>query len=325
MYQLSRMIFMTVVVVVALLCVLAAASAIGVVAIERAHPAAGRFIEVTGGRLHVVELGPREGAPVDRLTIVLIHGASGNLEDMRLALGERLSRRHRVILIDRPGHGWSERGGGSEEASPARQAALIHEALDRVGAKRIILVAHSWAGALGTAYALDYPENLAGLVLLAPATHPWSTGIAWYYNVAAAPVIGPLFAYTLALPLGAIVAVPAVQLVFAPQTPPEDYLRRSALMLGLRPQEFLANARDVSGLLASVTRQAPRYRDIHVPTVIFTGDRDITVSPRTHSQALAATLPNAKLVMLEGVGHMPHYAVPERIAAAIDEMVEAAK
>jgi pimeloyl-ACP methyl ester carboxylesterase len=322
MYPLSRMILMTVVVVVALLCVLAAASAIGVVAIERAHPAAGHLIEVTGGRLHVVELGLREGAAVDRPAVVLIHGASGNLEDMRLALGERLSRRYRVILIDRPGHGRSER---SEEASPARQAALIHEALDRLGIKRIVLVAHSWAGALGTAYALDYPENLAGLVLLAPATHPWSTGIAWYYNVAAAPFIGPLFAYTLALPLGAIVAAPAVQVVFAPQTPPEDYLRRSALMLGLRPREFLANARDVSGLLASVTRQVPRYGDIRVPTIIFTGDRDITVSPRIHSQALAAALPNAKLIILEGVGHMPHYAVPERIAAAIDEMTEAAK
>jgi pimeloyl-ACP methyl ester carboxylesterase len=319
------MILMTVVVVVGLLCVLAAASAIGVVAIERAHPAAGHFLEVTGGRLHVVELGPREAAPVDRPAVVLIHGASGNLEDMRLALGERLSRRYRVILVDRPGHGWSERGDGSEEASPSRQAALIHEALGRLGAKHIILVAHSWAGALGTAYALDYPENLAGLVLLAPATHPWSTGVAWYYNVATAPVIGTLFAYTLALPLGAILAAPAVQVVFAPQTPPEDYLRHSALMLGLRPQEFLANARDVSGLLASVTRQSPRYGDIRVPTIIFTGDRDITVSPRIHSQALAAALPDAKLNILEGVGHMPHYAVPERIAAAIDEMAEAAK
>jgi pimeloyl-ACP methyl ester carboxylesterase len=262
---------------------------------------------------------------VDRPAVVLIHGASGNLEDMRLALGERLSRRYRVILVDRPGHGWSERGDGSEEASPSRQAALIHEALGRLGAKHIILVAHSWAGALGTAYALDYPENLAGLVLLAPATHPWSTGVAWYYNVATAPVIGTLFAYTLALPLGAILAAPAVQVVFAPQTPPEDYLRHSALMLGLRPQEFLANARDVSGLLASVTRQSPRYGDIRVPTIIFTGDRDITVSPRIHSQALAAALPDAKLNILEGVGHMPHYAVPERIAAAIDEMAEAAK
>ena len=93
--------------------------------IEHAHPPTGRFVEVDGGRLHLVELGPAGAPPV-----VLLHGASGNLGDMRLALGERLARSHRVILIDRPGHGWSDRPGGSADASPARQAALIHQALE---------------------------------------------------------------------------------------------------------------------------------------------------------------------------------------------------
>ena len=53
---------------------------------------------MTGGRLHVLELGPASDAP----PVVLLHGASGNLADMRLTLGARLSQRHRVILIDRP-------------------------------------------------------------------------------------------------------------------------------------------------------------------------------------------------------------------------------
>lgn len=314
------MIFIALAAVAALLCVLAAVTAIGVVAIERAHPATGRFVEVTGARMHLVELGSRDGAGADRPAVVILHGASGNLKDMRLALGERLSARYRVVLIDRPGHGWSERGVDPEQASPARQTALIHEAIDRLGIKRIILVAHSWAGAIATAYALDHPKNVAGLVLLAPVTHPWSTGIAWYYHLATTSLVGPLFARTLALPLGALLADSAVQTVFSPQMPPADYSRRSALMLGLRPAEFLANAGDVAGLLAFVTAQAPRYRQITAPTVIIAGDRDTTVSPRIHSQALAAMLPQAKLVMLEGVGHMPHYAAPERVVAAIDEI-----
>jgi hypothetical protein len=125
---------------VALLGGLGLFSAFCVRSIEQAHPPAGRFVEVSGGRLHLVELGPANGAPV-----VLFHGASGNLEDMRLALGDKLAERHRVILVDRPGHGWSERPGGSADASPARQAALIHEALQRIGVRRAVIVGHSWS------------------------------------------------------------------------------------------------------------------------------------------------------------------------------------
>src|SRR5271155_3750653 len=81
--------------------------------IERAHPPRGRLIDIGGLRQHVVELGAKAGAgtPKNAPPIVLIHGAGCNLEDMRLALGERLSARHHVILIDRAGLGWSERAG----------------------------------------------------------------------------------------------------------------------------------------------------------------------------------------------------------------------
>ena len=86
---------------------LAAISAAGAKLIERAHPPRGRFVEVTGGRLHVVDLQPERPAAADQPAVVLIHGASGNLEDMRLALADTLAR-WRVILVDRPGRGWSD-------------------------------------------------------------------------------------------------------------------------------------------------------------------------------------------------------------------------
>jgi pimeloyl-ACP methyl ester carboxylesterase len=80
------------------------------------HPPAGRFVDVTAGAC-MSRTRPAKRAP----PIVLLHGASGNLQDMRLTLGERLAARHRVILIDRPGHGWSGRPDGDDAAS-ARQA-----------------------------------------------------------------------------------------------------------------------------------------------------------------------------------------------------------
>src|ERR1700746_3066748 len=109
-----RMSFPTLVVILTGWGLLAVATAIGVARIERAHPPTGRIIAVHGGRMHVVELGRSLPGPA----VVLLHGASGNLEDMRLALGEKLAATRRVVLIDRPGHGWSDRLGGDADALP---------------------------------------------------------------------------------------------------------------------------------------------------------------------------------------------------------------
>jgi pimeloyl-ACP methyl ester carboxylesterase len=313
--RILRVILNLVIALVLLAALLAAVTAVGTVAIERAYPPAGRFVEVTGGRLHVLELGPPDGTPV-----VLLHGASGNLQDMRLTLGELLAKRHRVILIDRPGHGWSDRPGGDEDASSARQAALIREVLDRLGVTRAIVVGHSFAGSVVMAFALAYPDRVAGLVLLAPATHPWTTGIAWFYTLTATPVVGPLFARTVALPAAFPFLGTLARTVFTPQPMPQDYPRRTALALLLRPSEFVANAKDVAGLLDSVTRQSPRYGEIAAPTVIITGDRDTIVSPDIHSRALARTLPHAELIVLPGVGHAVQHVAADLVAAEIDKL-----
>ena len=305
-------------VVVAVLGCCAAFTAVGVWLIERAHRPGGVFVPVSGGRLHVVELGPPQGG--NDLPVVLLHGASGNLEDQRLVLGNRLAATRRVILIDRPGHGFSDRPGARADASPGRQASLVAQALARLGVGRAIIVGHSWSGALAAAYALSYPERVAGLVLLAPVTHPWPGGISWYNDIAALPGIGPLFARTIVLPLGLCLFRRAVEQVFAPQAAPERYVRGAASLLLLRPAEFIANAQDLAALEGFVAGQVPRYRAMTAPTVIITGDCDRTVSPKIHARAVAALIPNAKLIELAGLGHMLPHAAPAAIVAAIDEL-----
>ena len=316
-----RLLRMTVIgfgILLVLLAVLAAGSIVGARRIAQAHPPAGRFVEVGGARLHVVDIDERAQRSDDDPPVVLLHGASGNLEDMRLALADRLKEHHRVILLDRPGHGWSERE--ADDASPARQAAMIAEALERLDVGRAVVVAHSFAGSIATALALEDPGRVAGLVLIAPVLYPWSTGIAWYYSLASTPIVGPLFAHTFAVPVGSLLMQPVARTVFAPQEAPADYVERTGIALVLRPENFLANARDVAGLHAYVTRQAPRYASIKAPTVIITGDRDTVVSPDIHARAFAAKVPQSKLVVLEGVGHMPHHVAADRVVAAIDEV-----
>ncbi len=285
--------------------------------IERAHPPKGRFITVESGRLHVDELNPERGGDA---AIVLVHGASGNMEDMRIALDAALAQlkaRYRIVLVDRPGRGWSERN-GAEFSSPQRQADMVAQALRQMGVTRAVVVGHSWGGAVANAFAIRHPENTAGLVLLAPTSHPWDGGITWYYTLATLPVIGLLFACTLPMPLGLLLAGNAADGVFHPQTPPPDYIRQSASWLVLRPKAFVANARDIAELKDNLAKMVPLYPSLTVPVRILIGDRDVTVSNDIHAMALSQAMPHAQLEMLEGVGHMPHHARPDRVVAAIE-------
>src|ERR1700682_5516456 len=122
------------IVVVAALAALALITQAGVLALQRAFPAQGRMIEVAGATLHVVDIGPRDAAGPP---VVMIHGASSNLQTMRQPLGEMLAVRHRVILIDRPGHGWSTRA-RLADSTPAIQGKMINEALENLGVGRAI-------------------------------------------------------------------------------------------------------------------------------------------------------------------------------------------
>ena len=304
--------------VVAALAILALITQAGVILLERIYPARGKMIEVAGGTLHIVDIGPRDAAGP---AIVMIHGASSNLESMRRLLGDRLAEKHRVILIDRPGHGWSTRS-RTEDSTPDIQGRMIEQALATLGVRRAVFVVHSWAGALGARMALDYPQRVAGLVMLAPVAYPWPGGVGWYNKVVTTPVIGPLLAHTITLPLGYFLAGSGARNAFLPQSMPDGFVGDSATPLLLRPREFIANAHDLVTLKEAVREQAPRYAEITAPVVVISGDgADKTVSTSIHSRPFAAALANAKLIVLPDVGHMVHHAAPERVVAEIEAMI----
>ena len=287
--------------------------------VEAAHPPDGRFVPVEGGRLHVYAAGtPR----ADGFALVLVHGASSNGADMMHALGRDLSREAHVIAVDRPGHGWSERPGGEADAQPDAQARLIAQAVDAMGVKRALIVAHSLAGAVAVDLALTRRDLVAGLVLLAPVTHPWPGGIAWYYGPAASPVLGPLFSRVVAVPVASMVLEQGAAAVFAPQPLPLDYIEKARVRLLLRPETFVANAQDVSALHGFVSRQNTRHGEIDQPMTIITGDRDTIVSPVIHSTALSRQVAGSKLIVLPGVGHQPHYAAPDLVLAEIRALAD---
>eukprot|EP01037_Dinobryon_pediforme_P006994 gene6994-7063_t len=283
--------------------------------ISKANPPQGEFIAIAGGHLHLVDLRP---VGHERGTILLLHGASGNLADMigPLAPG-LLAAGFRVIAPDRPGHGWSDRPDGQQDASPARQGEIIIEALNTMNIHTAIVVGHSWSGALATNMALDHKAFTQGLVLLSPVTHPWPGGIAWYYAPASSTLFGWLFTHTLTLPAGLMTMPAAIREVFSPQMPPDNFIEQTGVSLVLRPDEFRANAQDVEGLFDFVSMQSPRLGEITAPTAIIAGDSDRVVLTSIHSVQTQRQIAGSTLEIETNVGHSPHHSVPDKVVAAI--------
>jgi pimeloyl-ACP methyl ester carboxylesterase len=288
--------------------------------IERRYPPLGHFVQIGGGRLHYIETIP-QGHEVQG-TVVLLHGASSNAADSMLALGQALSERYRVIAFDRPGHGWSDRIAGAEAASPAKQAALIAEALRKLDVHGATIVGHSWGGAVVPNFALDHTDVTGAIVILSGVTHPWPGGkISWYYTPATS-WLGRLFTRTFTTPVGALLMNTMTKAVFAPQEPPAGYTDAARIPVVLRPAVFQANAEDVAGLYDAVAAQSPRYKEIRMPAVVIGGDADHIVWTDLHARSFARDVPGAKLIVLPGIGHMPHHVAKEIAVAEIERVTE---
>ncbi len=210
-------------------------------------------------------------------------------------------------------------------ADPARQADAVVAALDRLGVGEIVIVAHSLAGAMAARMALERPAQVKGLAMLAAVSHPWpGRKITWYYHPAAHPLIGPLFIRAIASPVGALVMRASIAGVFAPQQAPLDYADRAGVALVLRPSSFASNAEDVAGMYDFVERQAPRYGELAMPVTAIAGRDDETVWTHIHSVGITRAAKRGKLVVLPGVGHMPHHVVPGLIVNEVRAMLDEA-
>ncbi len=298
-----------------LIGVLGAFTAIETRRIEARYPPRGARVEIGGGTIHVLDR-PAEGE--ERGAVLMLHGASGNAADLFLALADRLAAAgFRVLSADRPGHGWSDRFGGRDGASPSVQAAALRRAAETLGVDQAVAVVHSLGGLAGLAMALDHPDFVRALVLLSPVSHPWPGGVAWYYGLGAHPWLGPPFRRLVTLPAGLLRMRAAVAGVFAPNPPPQNFIDATGLPLVLRPLHFRANCEDVAGAEAAVAALSPRYGAIRAPTEVVTGDSDGVVYAHIHSVGSARDIPGARLTTLEGVGHSPHFVDPERIVAII--------
>jgi len=267
------------------------------------------YINIENTRVRYVE----SGAGHD---VVLIHGNAGSVDDFDFQSLGRLCRNYRVIAIDRPGHGKSDRPKDSD-ATLQYQMHLLHETLSHLGVTRPALVGHSWGASLALAYAVAYPTELSAIVLLAPAAYADGGPDQFMRAVLKTPLIGDLSLTIGRVMLGKHLLKKELRKAFYPDSVPDEYLRHaSASWLGHK--QVRAILEDEYGLDQELKKVSKHYSEIIIPVVIVTGDHDKVVSAEHNAFRLKMSISKSQLMELKNTGHQIPQTHPESIYNALN-------
>ncbi|HCR93685.1 MAG: esterase [Oceanicaulis sp.] len=273
----------------------------------------GDFIELGGVRLHHLMTGP-EAAP----TLLVLHGASTSLYEPYMALSNALEA-YRVIWLDRPGLGWSERPSGPW--SPQREAELIAHFLTALGVPRVVVLGHSWGAAIALRLLMDRPDHVSGGVLISPAARAWVGEAASYNKMTGWPVIGPLISHVIAPLIGPRELHKGVASAFHPEPVPTGYIETARLDRLFKPSVWKANAQDMAQVNAHLANQETRYGEITQPVMILAGPKDTVVRTSRHAEPVAKTLPHGEMRLFPKAGHNLHHAYSHEVTKAVADVL----
>ena len=282
---------------------------------EKRLPPRGRFIDVDGARIHYLDEGTGP-------TLLLVHGLGGHMLNFTHSLLGKLTCQFRVIVLDRPGSGYSTRPKGAS-ATISAHARTISGFCQELKLGRPLIVGHSLGGAIALALALNHPEQVAGLALLAPVTHRPERVPPPFDGVAiASPLLRRLIAWTLATPLSIVNRERALAMLFGPQPVPHDFAVAGGGLLNLRPCSFIAASADLVGTSAELGEMPSRYKDVTVPVGVLYGTSDRIPDPAVHGKGLAAKVTNADLELVEGGGYTIPLTSADRASPFIERVAQ---
>ena len=264
-------------------------------ALEAKYLAApGDLIEVSGVRLHVRDSGPKN-APA----VVLIHGFGSSLHTW-VPWARALQADYRVIRFDLPGSGLSEPD-PTGDYTDARTMALLGALMDRLGVAQAALIGNSIGGRIAWSFAAHVPQRVTKLVLISPDGFA-SAGFA-YGVKPTVPAMVKLMKITLPKPFLRMNLAPAYGDPAALTDETVD--RYHDLMLAPGGRDALI-ARMEQTVLED---PKPLLRRIRAPVLLVWGEKDALIPIRNAADYLG-NLPDASLVSLPGLGHVPQEEAP---------------
>ena len=252
------------------------------------------FVDIAGVRLHLRDTGPRD-APA----VVMLHGFGASLHtwDDWAAL---LESDVRIIRIDLPGFGLTGPD-PTGDYTDARSIAVLLALLDRLGVQRATFIGNSMGGRIAWAFAAAHPDRVAKLVLVSPDGFV-SHGVE-YGKPQAVPALMQVLPYT--LPRSMLRANLAVAYADQGRLTDATVQRTSDMMVapGVR-SAIVARMRQLV-----LPDPVPLLRRLAMPTLLLWGDKDGMI-PVSNAQDYLAALPNASLVVVPGIGHVPQEEAP---------------
>ena len=265
--------------------------------------------------MFVEELGPREGRP-----LVLIPGTMAFSGTFRPLMERVAAEGYRVIAVDLPPFGFSERPLDRDYGRRA-QAERLGALLDALDLHDVVLLGHSFGAGATVETAMLRSDRVSGLVLLAGAlgldeleaggAHlPSALRYPWLRNtLVATTTTNPLTTGAVLRSMMANDDVVTDERIAVYQQPFRvEGLTPSVgdwLVSGLFADERGADSADLSA-----------YRSYGAPVLLVWGRSD-EITPVAQGRALAALLPTAQLVELDGVGHIPHVEALDPVSEAL--------
>ena len=273
---------------------------------------ASQFVELSPGTiLHVRDEGPRSGFPV-----VLVHGSNASLHTWEPWVQRLTAKGHRVVTLDLPAHGLSGPTPQGDYTNAA-YVGIVEQLVDRLGLTRFALGGNSMGGGVAWRYAVRHPDRLAALILVDATGQPAPKGSSppLGFRLARVPIARDLLATV--TPRGLIdksfkqsisnqaIATPAMvdrywELLLYPGN------RRATV------QRF--------GQYQGDDGAAGKLKALTVPTLLLWGREDRLI-PVSVAAWFSQQLPNARVTLLDGIGHIPMEEAPDRSLAPVLELL----
>ena len=259
--------------------------------------------------LHAVTAG-------DGRDIVLIHGALATHQDWLDGPFMALAKIGRVTAIDRPGHGFSERARFAGD--PRSHARQMRDGFEALGIERPVLVAHSFGCLSALAFAEQFPDQVAGLVLVAPLAFPEVRPLEHaVFAPRAVPILGPI-----GTPLFVTTSDPALlrvhhRVMFWPDAPPDQWQRNYPWELILNVSASVANGEDFAAVHPWNLESYVDLKSVTTTVEVLSGTADLVIEDLHHALGLAERLPHVRVERHVGVGHMLHHSRPEAVVGAV--------
>ncbi|MFK7730673.1 MAG: alpha/beta fold hydrolase [Pseudomonadales bacterium] len=151
-----------------------------------------QHIDYAGGAMHVASIAEQSSQRDESAALVFVHGTPGSWEHWAYFLmHEQLQSEAMLVSLDRAGWGASSVDDQAQAIDFAYQslaiAAVLRDLRENHEIQRIVLVGHSLGASIVPRVAMDHPELVDAVLILAGSLDPQLGGPRWFNRLAAIP------------------------------------------------------------------------------------------------------------------------------------------